>query len=158
MRHRRRRLAASFLTIGLLAATLYAIDSLALPSTAEARCMGVNNPVTSWFAWNGSKRVSETPGAGTCNGNNIYSGVVKDELADGYCVEVQFKETGIDWTIPDGGAVCGSGNTSSFQWNDLNNNSYVYQRFCIWPISNPAVTTACGWGNDTGGYAANSGY
>ena len=58
----RRRLAARFLTISLLATTLFAVDSLASPSPAEARCMGVKNPVTSWFAYGGIQRVSETPG------------------------------------------------------------------------------------------------
>jgi hypothetical protein len=157
MLHRRRGLAASFLTIGLLAATLFTVDSLALPSSAEARCNGQGNPVTSTFSYGGAVRVSETPVTGTCNGNQTYSGVIKDVRADGYCVEVQFKETGIDWTIPSGGAVCGYGNTSSFEWRDRNSNSYVYQRFCIWPSSNPAVTTACGWGTGSS-YGVNHGF
>jgi hypothetical protein len=180
-----RRLAARFLAIGLLAATLFAVDSLASPSPAEARCIGVNNPVTSWFAWDGAKRVSETPGAGTCNENNIYSGVLKDESADGYCVSVEFQETGISWTRAPGGYTCGA--TSTFQWNDSNNNSYVYQRFVLLRGRPRSVTSqatelhkckigitpfdcprdnrssdggrvACGWGDSNGGYAANSGY
>jgi hypothetical protein len=71
MLHRRRRLAASFLAIGLLAATLFTVDSLAFPDTAEARCNGVNNPVRSTFSYNGVLRVSETPVSGTCNANNV---------------------------------------------------------------------------------------
>jgi hypothetical protein len=155
MSPRLRRLAAKFFTISLLAAALFTVNSLASPSPAEARCTGVNNPVTSWFAWNGgSERVSETPRAGTCDGNNIYTGVLKDARADGYCVSVWFKETGIGWTQPNGGYVCGVGNTSTFQWVDGNGNSTVYQQFCI---ESPNVTI-CGWGNNTGGYATNSGY
>ena len=155
MSHRLRRLAARFLALSLLAATLFAVDSLASPSPAEARCTGVSHPVTSLFAWNGgSERVSETPTAGTCNRNNIYTGVLKDTRADGYCVSVWFKETGIEWTQAPGGYVCGSGSTSTFQWEDLNGNSTVYQQFCI---ESPSVAI-CGWGNNTGGYATNSGY
>ena len=74
MLHRRRRLAAGFLALSLLAATLYTVDSLASPSPAEARCTGEGSPVYSWYRYAGDLVASETPGAGTCNGNNIYSG------------------------------------------------------------------------------------
>jgi hypothetical protein len=150
MSHRLRRLAARFFAISLLAAALFTVDSLTSPSPAEARCIGEGNPVYSWFNPGGGVAASEIPGAGTCNGNNIYTGVLEDERSDGLCVAVQFKETGIDWTTAPGGTVCGTGNTSTFQWNDRNNNSYVYQRFCVGGI--------CGWGNNVNGYAANSGY
>jgi hypothetical protein len=149
MLHRRHRLAARFLAISLLAATLYAVDSLASPSPAEARCTGVNQPVQSTFIVSGRTRVSETPVSDTCNGNQLYQGVLRDEAADGYCVAVQFKETGIDWTYPVG-YVCGSDNTRSFEWRDRNSNSYVYQRFCILPQSGGGYT--CGWGTGVGNY------
>jgi hypothetical protein len=155
MLHWLRRLAARFLAIGLLAATLFAVDSLTSPSPAEARCNGVNNPVTSNFYY-GSLRASETPGAGTCNGNNVYSGVVKDESQDGYCVSVWFKETGINWTRA--GKVCTAGNTSEFHWTDRNGNSYVYERFCMEPASDPSLPMICGWGSDKDGYGVNHGY
>lgn len=155
MLHRRRRLAASFLTIGLLAATLFAVDSLALPSPAEARCNGVSNPIRSNFIW-GYERVSETPSGGTCNGNNIYTGVIKDERADGYCGSVWFKEAGLPWIRPSGGRVCGVGNTSSFQWYDQNGNSYVYEQFCVEHINGDIVV--CGWGSTVNGYGVNHGY
>jgi hypothetical protein len=45
MIHRRRRLAARFLAVGLLAAPLFTVDSVTSPRPAEARCNGVNNPV-----------------------------------------------------------------------------------------------------------------
>jgi hypothetical protein len=149
MTHRRHRLAARFLAIGLLAATLYAVDSLASPSPAEARCTGINQPVKSTFIVGGRTVASETPLSGTCNGNQLYQGVLRDESADGYCVAVQFKETGIDWTYPVG-YVCGNDNTASFEWRDRNSNSYVYQRFCILPLSGGAYT--CGWGTGVGTY------
>ena len=153
---RPRRLAASLLAVGLLAATLFAVDALALPTHAEARCMGDRNPVQSWFNPGGGVAVSETPGAGTCNGNNVYSGVIKDERADGYCVFVEFKETDLAWTIPDNGAVCGYGNTASFQWRDNNNNSRVYEHLCLLGESSGAII--CGWGTRQLGYATNWGY
>lgn len=160
MLNRRRRLAASFLAIGLLAAMLFAVDSLTLPSPAEARCKGVNNPVTSWFAYERIVRVTDTPVSGTCNGNNVYVGVLKDERADGYCVSVWFKEAGRDWMLPEpagAGIVCGAGNTSQFEWHDINGNSTVYQQFCIDKASNHQIV-ACGWGNIIGDYATNWGY
>jgi hypothetical protein len=134
MMHRRHRLAARFLAIVLLAATLYAVDSLASPSPAEARCTGVNQPVKSTFIVGGRTVASETPLTGTCNGNQLYQGVLRDESADGYCVYVQFKETGIDWTpaVPPG-ALCGG--SASFEWRDRNDNSRVYEWFCIQPRS-----------------------
>jgi hypothetical protein len=157
MLHRLRRLAARFLAISLLAATLYAVDSLASPSPAEARCAGVSNEVRSTFIFNGFVRVSETPAPGTCNGNQLYGGIVKDEFADGYCVEVQFKETGIDWTVPAYGSVCGTGHTSLFEWRDRNSNSYVYERLCLWPLGDPSVKI-CGWGSNLNDYGVNHGF
>jgi hypothetical protein len=146
MSHRCRRLAARFLAIGLLAATLFTVDSLASPSPAEARCKGEGNPVYSWFNFNQVVRVSETPAAGTCNGNDIYTGVLKDEAQDGYCVSVWFEIPGQGWFLPLGGNVCGAGNTSTFQWNDTNDNHQSYERFCIDKASNHEIVQ-CGWGN-----------
>jgi hypothetical protein len=166
MSHRLQRLAARFFAVSLLAATLFTVDSLASPSPAEARCKGVNTPVYSWYSPGEGVAGSETPGTGTCNGNNIYSGVLKDEKADGYCVLVHFREAGRQWGegFPVGGNVCGNNNTSSFQYEDVNGNSYVYQQFCIYRASD-LVITECGWGNEsatpspTGGpYAVNSGF
>jgi hypothetical protein len=94
MLDRRRRLAARFLAIGLLAAMLFTADSLSLPSPAEARCTGVGNPVRSTFSYGGGVAVSETPVSGTCNGNQLYTEVIKDERADGYCVFIEFMEAG----------------------------------------------------------------
>jgi hypothetical protein len=75
MLHRRHRLAARFFAIGLLAATLFTVDSLASPSPAEARCTGVNNPVKSTFRYDRvAVQVSETPAAGTCTGTTSIQG------------------------------------------------------------------------------------
>jgi hypothetical protein len=158
MTHRRHRLAARFLAIGLLAATLSVVDSLTFPDTAEARCTGQGNPVRSTFSWDGNVQVSETPGAGTCNGNNIYTGVLKDEQPyDPECVRVRFKEAGMpDWETPAGGTTCGG--TSTFQWRDRNGNSRVYQQFCIY--NSLTGFSACGWGIyiSSSFYGTNHGY
>jgi hypothetical protein len=156
MLYRRRRLVARFLAIGLLAATLFTVDSLTFPDTAEARCAGTGNPVRSTFSYGGVVRVSETPVTGTCNGNQTYQGVIRDERADNNCVTVKFKEAGFDWMIPDGGTACGG--TSTFEWHDFNDNSRVYQQLCI---SNPNTGfVACGWGTQVGNqyYGTNYGY
>lgn len=147
MSHRRRRLAARLLAISLLAATLFTVDSLASPSPAEARCAGVNHPVTSTMNYNGYKRVSETPGGGTCNNNDLYTGVLKDERADGLCVVVQFEIPNQGWFLPQNGTsiVCGVGNTGRFEWNDTNDNHQSYQRFCV--TTTDYIIVACGWGN-----------
>jgi hypothetical protein len=147
MTHRLRRLAARFFAISLLAATLFTVDSLASPSPAEARCTGQGSPVYSWFRWNNAAvQGSETPGQSTCDGSNIYTGVLKDERADGYCVSVWFQESGTQgWSRPAGGYVCGAGNQTTFQWRDRNGNSYVYQQFCLHAASD-GITERCGWG------------
>jgi hypothetical protein len=157
-----RRLAARFFAIGLLAATLFTVDSLASPSPAEARCTGVNRPVRSTFSPGGLLAASETPEFGTCNGNQTYTATIRDEDLDGFCVEVQFKETGIGWTTPAYGWACGYGSVSRFSWRDVNSNSYSYQRFCIWQQDTGA--TYCGWGTayvqgrGDSPYGVNSGY
>jgi len=152
MLHRRHRLAARFLAIGLLAATLSAADSLALPGTAEARCIGVGNPARSTFSYNGTVRVSETPATGTCNGNNAYAGTLKDESADGYCVQVYFMEAGLPWDPA--AQVCGVGTSKDFNYYDINNNSRVYEQLCIVSDAN----RLCGWGSVLNDFATNYGY
>ena len=157
MNHRLRRLAARFLAMSLLAATLFMVDLLASPTPAEARCNGVGNPVRSTFSYNGVVRVSETPASGTCNGNQTYTGTLRDERADGNCVEVWFMETGTGWIRPAGGVSCGQ--PSTFEWVDHNGNSRAYQQFCIYN-RNTGVTVACGWGTSVGfgSYGVNHGY
>ena len=157
MLDRRRRLAARFFAIGLLAAMLFTVDSLSLPSPAEARCTGVNNPVRSTFSYGGGVAVSETPVSGTCNGNQLYTAILKDERADGYCVFVEFMEAGGGWTIPDDGAVCYEGNTARFEWRDSNNNSRVYEHLCLLR-DGPPYDIHCGWGTREGDYGTNWGY
>ncbi len=155
MSHRLRRLAARFLAISLLAATLFTVDSLASPSPAEARCNGVDNPV--WSNWvYGYLRASETPAAGTCNGNQLYTGVLKDERADGYCVSVWFMEAGYPWARASS-ILCGAGSTDTFEWRDKNDNSRAYEQFCIHRASDWHIV-ACGWGNERDAYGTNYGY
>jgi hypothetical protein len=159
MLHRLRRLATRFFAIGLLTATLFVADSLALPSPAEARCIGEGNPVRSTFTVD-VLRASETPVYGTCNGNQLYRANLVDERYDDFCVEVQFKETGIGWTTPAYGWACET--SSFFEWRDHNSNSYSYQRFCIW--SRSTGSSYCGWGTRFSAgygdspYGVNSGY
>jgi hypothetical protein len=148
MLHRRRRIAARVLAVGLLAATLSAVDSLTFPDTAEARCAGNGNPVNSTFSYNGTVRVSDDPVTGTCNGNQLYTADLRDRSADGNCVSVQFMETGIGWTT----AASTCGGTERFEWRDRNDNSRVYQRFCL------VQAGVCGWGTVIGGYGTNYGY
>jgi hypothetical protein len=158
MINRRRRLAARFLAIGLLAATLFAVDSLASPSPAEARCTGVGNEVRSTFSYGGGVAVSETPVTGTCNGNSLYTAVVKDTRADGYCVRVEFFETGYPfWFSPAGSYVCGYGNTSSFEFRETNDNSRAYERLCLSP-QDDFDNKICGWGTVRGDYGTNWGF
>jgi hypothetical protein len=162
MIRRGHRLAARFLAIGVLAATLFTVDSLASPSPAEARCKGVDTPVYSWFAYGGGVAASETPGTGTCNNNNIYSGTLKDTRADGLCVYVLFMEAGHPW-VTASTRVCGNGNTGTFQWEDVNGNHQAYEKFCLQQLNSPYDTVACGWGNDVDYpdrpvYALNWGY
>ena len=42
--------------------------------------------------------------------------------------------------------VCGANNTLNFQWDDINDNSRVYQKFCIQKSRPPYTVVACGWG------------
>jgi len=160
MLHRRRRLAARFFAISLLAATLFTVDSLASPSPAEARCIGVGNPVFSWFApfGDGVTRVSETAGFDTCNNNNIYTGILKDQSADGYCVTVSTANGNPPVTWFEEATVCGAGKTTTFSFEDSNNNHQVWEQLCIVTSSLPSTEVACGWGQVVNGYAMNSGF
>jgi hypothetical protein len=156
MTHRLRRLAARFLTISLLAATLLAVDSLTSSNPAEARCAGVNNPIKSTFSYNGTVRVSEKPVSGTCNGNGTYQGILEDLRGDGYCVSVWFTDGGSGWTRPPGGKTCGG--HSEFHWTDRNGNTQAYEELCMEHASDPSAPLICGWGTAVGGVGNNSGY
>jgi hypothetical protein len=153
MLHRRRRLAARVLAVGLLAATLYTVDSLTFPDTAQARCAGNGNPIVSSFSYNGTVRVSEDPVTGTCNENQTYTAVLKDR-ADGNCALVRFWESSRGWYTA--AATCGQ--PVEFSYRDDNNNSRAYEQFCIWDDNPPFV--ACGWGTQVGEqyYGVNYGY
>jgi hypothetical protein len=110
--------------------------------------MGLNNPVTSWFSVGGVKRASETPGAGTCNGSGVYTGVVKDESADGYCAAVWWEDAGVGWDLA--GRVCGVGKTATFGWDDDDGNDSALVQFCIDKASDPTDAAVCGWATQVG--------
>jgi len=152
---RSRRFGTSLVALGLLAATLFAVQSLATPGTAEARCNGVTKPVRSNFVWGGVERVSETPRTNTCDGNQTYTATLRDEAQDGYCVSVWFEDAGY---ISRSSAVCGNGNYLVFASTDINGNSYSYEWFCVHPASHPGDIAACGWGGAVDGYGVNHGY
>jgi hypothetical protein len=154
MLDRRRRLAARFLAVGLLAATLFAVDSLSSPSPAEARCGGPNNPIRSTYSpfGDGVVRATETAFVDTCNGNDTYQGVLEDTRADGYCVSVQFANGDFVWY--EAASVCGVGNTNWFSFTDSNHNSRLYEQLCVFNIA----YEECGWGEFFEAYGLNWGF
>jgi hypothetical protein len=158
MTNRRRRLAARLLAVALLAATLTTVGSLTSPTPAEARCDGPGREFRSTFSYGGKLRASETPLNGTCNENNNYRGILKDESQDGYCVSVWFREGSDPWIQAYNGRVCGVGNTAAFDWVDgYLNNSRAYERLCIEdPLDGFLV--ACGWGSELNAYGTNWGF
>lgn len=149
MLDRGRRLAARLLAVGLLAATLCTVDSLALPSPAEARCAGNGNPVVSSMSYGGVVRVSEDPVTGTCNENQTYTAVLEDRSADGNCVHIFFRETGDTWRPV--ASSCG-GPGVRFTYVDNNGNSRAYEMFCLVRDAPPYPIVACGWGTSAGAF------
>ena len=151
MSNRLRRLAAKSLAVALLAATLFVADSLTSPSPAEARCVGVNHPAKSDLRWGPTYiRVTETPAAGTCNGNQTYTTTLRKESIDDYCAELWIKDGNEPWT--NYLEVClYHEEIRNWSYRDVNGNSRFYQQFCLRGRS-PGVfpQLVCGWGTEIG--------
>ena len=74
-----RTLRALIATLGLMA-SLVAVQAV-LPGTAHARCNGAGNEITSTLIIGGATAVSETPFAGTCQGNHYYQSNIRSHYA-----------------------------------------------------------------------------
>jgi hypothetical protein len=135
MRTRFRRLRAATV-LGLLAPALFMAGSVALPGVAEARCVG-STSVTSTLNVFGSTYVSETPVAGTCNGNNLYQGTFYSHY-QGWRATVWIQNGGL-WKPYYGGY----NNTTVYSYSFTDDNSHSLMSLCL---DNRTVSW-CGWGN-----------
>lgn len=116
------------LLLFLLAATVIAVSFIAIsanPQPASAKCIGgtahsgyIPDNMGN-FAWEGPNY------SGTCDGDDYYSGAVKDVMTDGYCVYVFFRDTGT--STYEGYSCNTSGNT--FNYSDRNSDSDG--QFCV---------------------------
>lgn len=125
-------------TGALLALAALFVQVVLFAAPAEARCAGVNQPVTSTLAPNGITYVSETPVSGTCNDNGLYQATFKSYYA-GWRAVVWIQNGGV-WTAHWGGF-----DTATYSYNYTDPNSHSYISLCL---DDGHGTTYCGWGTN----------
>ncbi|MEU6248017.1 hypothetical protein [Glycomyces sp. NPDC047010] len=74
--------------LAVLAGTLTAVVVAAAP--ADARCLGQGNGNTMQVRYNGITIAQERQASGTCDGDGIYNGQVRDLREDGYAAQVVY--------------------------------------------------------------------
>lgn len=147
----------------------FAMQSMALPGTAEARCRGHNNPINSTLVVNGTTYVTEDPAAGTCNSNGHYTARFRSHF-DGWFASVHFRQTPTSDSTTH--VFRGQPGTSWHEYEFHEDDRYNLMTLCLSSGSPDGPTagriTYCGWGSDyrvsTGQYinpyyyGANSGF
>lgn len=142
----RKRFASGLLAVGLLSTTLFVVDSMASPESADARCSG-GTRITSEYWQHGVRVAHETPLAGTCDGDNIYRATLVDSAAnDGRLAAVWFQDGGTGWH-----RVAITGTSVGYTYADTNGTSRSHMRLC-------ASGVGCGWGHARDAYGTNHGY
>ncbi len=115
-------------------------DELADDSTAQARCNGNRNPVTSHLVVSGTVYVTEVPAAGSCNANNTYQGYFRSSF-NGWRASAWIQNNG-SWTGWYGGF-----NTNWYYYSYQDNNSNSYIHLCL----DNGSYYYCGWGSNWSG-------
>lgn len=124
-------------------------------TSAEARCNGSSNPITSTMSYGGVERAREIPNSGTCNGDREYHATLKDSRTDGNTVRFRWDGNGDrNYTT-----VASTGTSIGFVATD--NTSAAYEQLCMvteagTPYCGFGSNSAQGWGN--GGRGLNSGF
>jgi hypothetical protein len=116
----RRRLTAGLGATAVAAGTLVAA---APAEPAGAWCEGRNRPwsLIDYFA------VEDTR-AGTCDGDLVYRGTIRDTREDGWCVFVNFADVGRDFGVH---ARSCTRTGTAFTWYDQGGGNGAYERVCI---------------------------
>lgn len=82
--------------VGLVIAVVLGVVAVGAP--AEAGCPSWGDPYTAWTPTGQIYGTEWARYASTCDGDGIYKGKVVDELTDGSCVYIQYRETlGDSW-------------------------------------------------------------
>ncbi|MFD7307276.1 hypothetical protein [Promicromonospora sp. NPDC059942] len=149
----RSRLAAGGASLLMLTALFGVIGA----TSAEARCAGQGNGVTSTMSYGGTVRVRDVPNSGTCNGDGEYHATLVDaSSSDGHRVSFRWDGNG-DGNYTSGGSV----ENGSVGILVTDNTSRAHEQLCM--ITN-AGNVYCGWGSDvgtgygSGGFGVNSGF
>lgn len=145
--------ARRILLIGLALLALILSAQVMNPTKAEARCIGVNKPVTSTLGASAAF-VTEKPNAGTCNNNNYYAGTIQAlNRADVLFIAVYIQNGGT-WTRKQYTNV----KTRPVEYSFSDNNSNSFMTLCWFSDdSGPLGTPHCGWGSQVvNGYTPES--
>jgi hypothetical protein len=123
-----------------------AIQVVAAPGTAHARCDGHNEVKSQLLHPGVLLRAEEWPKPGACNSNNTYVGYIRS-LSPSWRVTVWIQNDG-DWD----GWSCRYGQTCEYSYTD--NNYYSYLHLCI----DNAGQYICGWGEQAYDYFTHRAY
>ncbi|MFI6427303.1 hypothetical protein [Promicromonospora sp. NPDC050880] len=147
----RSRLVAGGASVLLLTTLLGAVGA----TSAEARCNGAGNGITSTMSYNGVERAREIPNSGTCNSDGEYHATLKDSYSDGNTVRFRWDGNG------DGNYTTEASTGTSVGFVATDNTSAAYEQLCMvtetgTPYCGFGSNSARGWGN--GGRGLNTGF
>lgn len=131
---------------GLALLSLLITAQVIAPKEAQARCVGVNQPVTSTLGASAAF-VTERPAAGTCNNNNTYAGTIQAlNRPDVIFISVYIQNNGV-WRQVQYTNI--KTRPVEFAFSDTNSNSWM--TLCWYEeSSNPRGIAHCGWGSEQG--------
>jgi hypothetical protein len=139
--HRRFSPGGRRITVGLtLLFLVMAAQAAVGPTAAQARCAGVNRPVTSTLGVT-LAFVTETPAAGTCNNNNAYTGSVKRLNRADVGMAGVWIQNGGRWSL-----VQYTNSTTGATYSFADNNSNSFMTLCWYEAAAGAGRAHCGWG------------
>jgi hypothetical protein len=129
------------LTVGLaLLFLVMTAQAVVGPTPVQARCAGVNRPVTSTLGVT-LAFVTETPATGTCNNNNTYTGSVKRLNRADVGMAGVWIQNGGRWSL-----VQYTNSTTGATYSFSDNNSNSFMTLCWYEAAAGAGTAHCGWG------------
>jgi hypothetical protein len=127
---------------GAVASVFGALAALVVAaSPAEAICRDQGDGVSITFNYNGHAVAEERQIAGTCNGDRVYEGQIRDRYADGYSAKVRYQDEEFEAVL-----ASSSGDWKNYSFTDKSTDgSASYAGVQIY--SNPEIRPIFWWVN-----------
>lgn len=101
---------------------------------AEAVCYGRGDGATLTRTYNGHVVAVERQASGTCDGDNIYNGQLRDPYTDGYSARARYNDQGYNAIV----AYASSNTWVDYRFYDQDGNSFAEIQIYSSPASRPS--------------------